>query len=413
MKKYYIILAVLIVAAGLLIILPPILHTDKEEDAVPPPPPALAEPEPEKPISLSIAAVGDVMVHKPQLDAQYDSATGTYNFDNNFEYVKKYIEEADLALCNLETTLAGGRFTGYPVFNTPDELAPALKKAGFDAAFTANNHIMDMGIDGMKRTIRVIREAGLATTGTHLEGEKDYIILDVKDVKIGLVAYLYETPEIDAIPTINANYISSDAWPLLNTFNYDTLDEDLEKVKKSIQDARADGAEIVICYFHWGEEYQRSPNEYQQYMAMEAANYGADVIFASHPHVVQGMEMLTDAVMGREIPVFYSMGNFISNQRDETLNNRYTEQEIIARVRLEYMRSSKQIVSVEMDAVPLWVEKYKKDGKDVYCVIPLDDTLQENPALAESGHLPRAQQALEDITDLLGEEYINTAEQSQ
>ncbi|HWQ78871.1 MAG TPA: CapA family protein [Anaerovoracaceae bacterium] len=412
MKKYLIILAVLIVAVGLWFILPPLLHEDVEEEPpVPPPPPTVAEPE--KPVSLSISAVGDVMVHRSQIDAQYDNATGTYNFDNNFEYVKRYIEGADLALCNLETTFAGGRYSGYPVFNTPDSLADALKKAGFDVAFTANNHIMDMGIDGMKRTLRVAREAGLVTTGTQLEGEKDYVVLTVNDMKIGVVAYLYETPEYEAIPTINSVPIPEDARPLLNTFNYNTLDEDLEKVKHSIEGARADGAEIVICYFHWGEEYQRSPNEYQQYMAMQAASFGADVIFASHPHVIQGMEMLAVAETGRKVPVFYSMGNFISNQRAETLdirNPEYTEQEIIAEVRLEYMKSTKEILSVEMSAVPLWVERYKKDGKTAYYIIPLDNGMKENPALLESGHLPRAEQALTDITKLLGEEFIRTAE---
>jgi poly-gamma-glutamate synthesis protein (capsule biosynthesis protein) len=145
-------------------------------------------------------------------------------------------------------------------------------------------------------------------------------------------------------------------------------------------------------------------------MAREAANYGADVIFASHPHVLQGMEMLTDDETGRQVPVFYSMGNFISNQRTETLDNRYTEQGIIAQVHIGYMRSKKQVVSVSMDVVPVWVDKYKKAGKDVYTVIPLDESLTENPSLSESGHLERAQQALEDIRELLGDEYINLAE---
>lgn len=406
MKKYYIISAVLIIAVGLWIILPPLLHGDKQE-VEPPKPPVEQQ---EEAVSISISAVGDVMVHKPQIPAQYDSATGAYNFDNNFEYVKKYIEKADLALCNLETTFAGGTYTGYPVFNAPESLAEALKKAGFDVALTANNHIMDKGLSGMKRTLEITRDAGLQTTGTHLDGEKDYTILDVKNVKIGIVAYLYETPEIGAVSTINGNQISAEAWSLLNTFSYNTLDEDLEKVKKSIQDARAEGAEIVVCYFHWGEEYQRSPNEYQQYMAMEAARYGADVIFASHPHVLQGMEMLTDDATGRKVPVFYSMGNFISNQRTETLDNRYTEQGIIAEVQLEYMKSTKQVLSISMDAVPLWVDKYNRNGKDVYTIVPLDDTLPENPSLAESGHLSRAEQALSDIRDLLGDEYIKTTE---
>lgn len=406
MKKSLIILATLIIAVGLCIIIPPLLHEDNKVPETSTPATELQE----QPIPLNIAAVGDVMVHKPQIPAQYDSSTGTYNFDNNFEYIKKYIEKADLSLCNLETTFAGGKYTGYPVFNAPESLGTALKKAGFDVALTANNHMMDMGLDGMKRTLEIARKEGLQTAGTHLDGEKNYTIVDAKGVKVGIVAYFYETPTVDAIPTINGNHISNEAWPLLNTFNYKTLDEDLLKVKQSIQDARADGAELIICYFHWGEEYQRTPNEYQQFIAKEAATYGADMIFASHPHVLQGMEVLAGDVSGKQVPVFYSMGNFISNQRTETLDNRYTEQGIIAEVDLEYMKSTKKVLSIKMNAIPTWVEKYNKNGKDVYTIIPLDDTLSQNPSLAESGDLSRAEQALADIKELLGEEYIKTIE---
>ena len=157
MKKLSIILAALITVVGLCIILPPLLHGNETL----PEPAAPAAEEPETPVSLKISAVGDVMVHKPQIPAQYDSLTGTYNFDNNFEYVKKYIEKADLSLCNLETTFAGGEYSGYPVFNAPESLGTALKKAGFDVALTANNHMMDMGLDGMKRTLEIARGEGL------------------------------------------------------------------------------------------------------------------------------------------------------------------------------------------------------------------------------------------------------------
>ena len=406
MKKILAIITAFVIVVGLWFILPPLLHEDNRsvDQATPP------VKEEEQPISLSISAVGDIMVHKPQIPAQYNSATGTYNFDNNFQYVKKYIEKADLALCNLETTFAGGTYSGYPMFNAPESLSNALKNAGFDVALTSNNHIMDMGLNGMKRTLQIAREAGLETAGTHLEGEKNYTVVDVKGVKIGIVAYFYETPSVDAVPTINGNHISKDAWPLLNTFNYKTLDEDLQKVDKSIRDARTDGADLVICYFHWGEEYQRTPNEYQQYIAREAAKFGADMIFASHPHVLQGMEILAGKTEGKQVPVFYSMGNFLSNQRAETLDNRYTEQGIIAQVNLEYRKSSKEILSIKMDAVPTWVDKYKEGDRDVYTIVPLDDGMKQNPSLAESGHLSRAEQAFSDIRDLLGEQYIRTAE---
>ncbi|MGI6747881.1 MAG: CapA family protein [Anaerovoracaceae bacterium] len=400
-KNKIIILTALVVVVGLLIILPPFLPGKNESGQVTAP----TLDEPEKAVLLEICSVGDIMVHKPQIQAQYDSDSKTYNFDNNFEYIKEYIKQSDLALCNLETTFAGGKYTGYPIFNAPESLATALKKAGFDVAITANNHIMDKGLSGMKRTLEIVRGEGMHTVGTHLDGEKEYIILDVKGVKIGVIAYFYETSTIDGtIPTINGNVISKEAWPLLCTFNYYTLEDDLLKIEQSIKDARTDGAEIVICYFHWGEEYQRSPNEYQQYIAHNTAAYGADIIFASHPHVLQGIEIITHEE--RKVPVFYSMGNFISNQRAETLNNRYTEQGMIANVKLEFMKSTGQILSVETSVIPTWVDKYKKNGKDIYTIIPLYGDFSKNPSLVESGHYPRAEQALADIKALLGEEYI-------
>jgi len=404
MIRLSVILGTIVLLVGLFMIFPLLFHGGKDEQK----PVKQTTQTEEKAVELKISAVGDVMVHKPQIPAQYNRETNSYQFDNNFAYIKNYIKEADLALCNLETTFAGGHYTGYPVFNAPESLADALKHAGFDVALTSNNHIMDMGLDGMKRTLEIARKAGLETAGTHLAGEKNYSLVKVKGVTIGIVAYGYETPSIDSRTTINGNEISGEAKQLLNTFSYETLEDDLLKIKQSIQDAREDGADIVVCYFHWGEEYQRSPNDYQQYIARQAAAYGADIIFASHPHVVQGIEILTDEASGRKVPVFYSMGNLISNQRTETLDNRYTEQGIIAEVNLEYRKSTGEILTEQVDAVPVWVDKYRHDGKDVYAVVPLDDQLSENTDLAQSGHLARAEQALSDIKELLGEEYIRT-----
>lgn len=405
-KRVILMAATILVLVGLVIY--PLIFHGEVQIGVNPAQPLPEEPEQieEKPISLKISAVGDIMVHKPQIPAQYDPQTDSYSFENNFQYIKQYIEAADLALCNVETTFAGGNYSGYPLFNAPESLAQDIKKAGFDGALTANNHIMDKGIKGMKRTLEILRTEGLHTAGTQLEGEPTYTIIDVKGVKIGLVAYFYETSMVNGRTTINGNYVSDEDLSLLNTFNYTTLEDDLPRIEQSIKDAKANGAELVVCYFHWGEEYQRSPNDYQLHMARKAVEFGADILFASHPHVLQGMEFLTNEQTGNQVPVFYSMGNFISNQRAETLDNRYTEQGMIAEVELEYMKSTKEILSIKMGAVPTWVDKYTRKGKDIYTIIPLDNDMSTNPDLKASGHLSRATQALGDIKTLLGEEFI-------
>lgn len=357
-------------------------------------------------IDLSIVCVGDIMVHKPQIASQYDKRSGTYNYDNNFQYIKEYIEEADLALGNVETTFGGGTPTGYPSFNAPDALADALANMGLDVALTSNNHLYDKGFSGMKRTLQVLRKAGIATAGTRLPWERNYTMVDVKGLKVAIVSYTYETPSVDGRTTINSGIISREAEDLINSFAYETLDEDLKKVESTIKQARKAGADIVVCYYHWGEEYQRSPNEWQYYIAEETVNMGVDIIFASHPHVLQKVELLTRQETGAEVPVFYSMGNFLSNQRSETLNNRFTEQGMIARVNLKYRKDTGEVTIAAMDAMRTWMEKYHQNGKDVYTIIPLDEKFENNQTLKTSGHLQRAIQAAEDVTEVLGDNYI-------
>ncbi|HHX13331.1 MAG TPA: CapA family protein [Clostridiales bacterium] len=369
------------------------------ETTADPPPPATP------PIELSFLCVGDIMVHRPQIASQYDEASQSYNYDNNFEYVRPIIESVDLALGNVETTFAGGKPSGYPVFNAPDALAQAIRNAGFDVALTSNNHLFDTGLAGLKRTLQILRDTGLLTTGTRLPEEKNYLLTKVKGVPVGIVAYTYRTPSFNGYPTINSAVLSEEAASLINSFGFERFDEDMAEVAATIQAAKADGAGLIICYFHWGEEYQRSPNKWQMENAKQAADAGADIIFASHPHVLQPIDMIS-AADGRQVPVFYSLGNFLSNQRQETLGNRYTEQGMLGRVRLTYDPATGTISGLKADAMGSWVDKYRAGGKDVYAIVPLDQNYRQNQALATSGHLGRAAQAEQDIEQLIGTDYI-------
>lgn len=356
---------------------------------------------PEQPVTLSIVCVGDIMVHEPQLKAQYDQQSGTYDFDNNFQYVEQYIQQADLALGNIETTFSGEPYKGYPVFRSPDSLAATLKDVGFDIALTSNNHILDGGLKGLKRTSEVLRGEGLLVSGFRQLEEKPYVITTVKGVKVAILSYTYETPPLEGQHALNGNPISTEALPLINSFLYEALDAEYQEMSQMIQSAKADGAQLIIFYFHWGEEYQREPNQWQVEIAQKLSDLGADIVFASHPHVLQPYEIVESPSTGKHTAVFYSMGNFLSNQRTETLDNRYTEQGMIAQVELKLMASTGEILSIQQDAVPTWVDKYKENGKNVYAIVPLVDGLEDNPALEVSGHVDRAQQALEDVNGLL------------
>lgn len=353
-----------------------------------------------EPVEFTVMCVGDIMAHSPNIKS---AASGDgYDFSDNYEYVSDYISQADLSLCNMETTFAGGTPQGYPLFNAPDQLASAVKAAGFDVAFTSNNHMLDTGIDGAKRSLTVLRDAGLETVGSHLEGEKTYLVTEVKGVKVGLVSYTYETSEeTGGSLSINGNTVSAEAGSLINSFSYAELEStDYNKIQADIDGCRNDGAQLVICYLHWGEEYQQTPNEKQTKMAARLADMGADIIFASHPHVPQGADVLT-ASDGRKVPVFYSMGNFISNQRAETLSNRYTENGTMVFVAVSYDPDKNVCKAESVKIIPTWVDKYGSSSIE-YRIIPLDGSYESNPSLAESGHLSRAQTSYQDALSMYG-----------
>lgn len=358
----------------------------------------------EAPIELSITCVGDIMVHKPQIASQYNAETDTYDYTNNFTYVKDYITQADLSICNIETTFGGKQYSGYPCFCAPDELAAAVADTGFDIASTANNHMIDRGFSGLQRTLDVLESMGIETTGSRkTEGDIRFAMKEVKGINIAVIAYTYETTGLPSEDVyLNGIQTSSETSSLINSFNYQEIDSDLEKIKLVAEEAKEKGADIVIMFYHWGNEYQNTANNWQRYMAEQTANnMPVDIIFGSHPHVLQDTEMLVNDETGKKVPVFYSLGNFISNQRIETTQDKYTEMGVIANVNLDYMKSTKEILHIDMSAIPTWVDKYRVNGRDRYVIVPLDENIDANADLAASGHLNRAKTTMEEIDGLL------------
>lgn len=345
--------------------------------------------------TIELLCVGDIMAHGTQIKAQYDSATGEYDFNNNYKYVKPYIEKADVAMCNLETTFGGEPYRGYPVFSAPDSLADAIKNAGFDIVFTSNNHMMDTGMKGVKRTLRVLRDKGFDVSGSRLsEEEPRFFIRNVKGVKVGFIGYTYETPSPDGNVYINSIKVPYEEAELINSFSNERINADLKEMKDSVTAAKKAGADIIVMYLHWGEEYQVNPNRNQKVVAEYLVdNTATDIIFASHPHVLQPIDMVKSADGKKTVPVFYSMGNFISNQRVESLGERFSNTETGCLAILEVKVKPKTvngeqtytIESIDNKTVPTWVNRYKNGGKTIYDVVPLDGTEQDNPGVKASG----------------------------
>lgn len=314
-------------------------------------------PSPDTLITFSIGAVGDLMCHSTQFNnarIQGDS----FDFTGSFSYVTPIITGVDFMLGNLETTLAGKvrPYSGYPMFNTPDAYAAAIKQAGFDCIVTANNHSNDSGEEGIKRTIRILDSIGLHHTGTYQTAQdRDSIrIYTVKGVKIGVVSYTYST---NGLPL-------SDGKPWL----VNPLDSSL--IQQDIQKGRSLGAELMIVFYHFGEEYQRLPNAYQKQFVQWAIDCGADIIFGSHPHVLQPDGMYAGSGSRLDsVYVAWSMGNFISNQQDE-----YTDEGVIIRLDITKNLQTGHMQIAQSAYTPTWVYRGKLPENSVHTVFPVVDS---------------------------------------
>jgi poly-gamma-glutamate capsule biosynthesis protein CapA/YwtB (metallophosphatase superfamily) len=304
-------------------------------------------------VSITISAVGDLMCHSVQFKYA-ETQKDTFNFNPVYRIVKQYLSIADFTVGNLETVVAGKskRYSGYPLFNSPDEYINALKNAGFDLLFTANNHALDRGEYGVLRTIEIINKNKINYDGTFVsQRDRDSIrIFDIKGIKVAFLAYTYGT---------NGNIVPKEKPYLINKIDFNLI-------QKDIQEARIKNANVVLVYFHFGTEYKREPDNYQKIVVDSTIKYGADIIIGSHPHVIEPMKMFkTNNGSLDSGLVAYSLGNFFTNQRW-----RYSDCGMILNISITKNYKTSKIFISKIDYVPTWTYKGKIDSKNEYVVIP-------------------------------------------
>lgn len=305
----------------------------------------------EQETSARIMANGDLLYH----DIIYISAKksdGTYDFHENFEYVKPWLKQADLVLGDFEGTVNKDHYlAGYPLFNAPGEVMDAIKDAGYQVLDLAHNHILDSQIEGVVSTADAIEKAGMTPVGVYTHESRDkapLLIKEVNGIKVALLAYSYGFNGIEqSISQEDYNRYLSD------------LDED--KMKTEIERAEKE-ADITIIMPQMGVEYQIEPTEEQKKLYHKMIDWGADIIFGGHPHVVEPAE--TVEKNGDKKLIIYSMGNFISNQRIETMqdveNAKWTERGVLMDVTIK-KKSGKTTIETAQ-AHPSWVSRTPKGG---------------------------------------------------
>ena len=271
------------------------------------------------PTVSTLAVCGDVMSHMPVTNDAWDEEQGVYDYTPIFAQAAPYLQEADYAVANLETTLSEtGPYSGYPAFKSPAALADNLAEAGFDLLLTANNHCLDRGYDGLVSTLDALDSAGLAHVGTYRTQEEREAgtihVADVGGISVAFLGYTYGTNGIPvpsgreyAVSLFNTDYMTT-----LSTPDTKTLEADLAA-------ARALDTDLIAVMIHWGVEYQTTQSSYQEELADLLIANGADLVLGGHSHVPQPIEQRTVAGWdGTERTGFvcYSLGNFISSQVD-------------------------------------------------------------------------------------------------
>ncbi len=325
--------------------------------------PTVAEIEPSRTSTeLRFAVAGDIMVHESQLHSAYNKSQDAYDFSPVFNPVREMFAHADVAIANLETTLPGKDYSGYPAFGAPDSLVDAIKSAGIGILTTANNHCLDKGKAALIRTVRVLDEKGISHLGTYASEEayakQRIFFLEKNDISVAMMNYTYGTNEIPTPKGTVVNRI------------------DKKQIQDDIAMAHAKKADAVIVFFHFGEEYLNKPDHFQQEMVAHALASGADIVLGGHPHHIQPYEAFHERdEAGADKPklVAYSLGNFVSAQRQ-----RYTDGGMVLYFTLAKRldASGKSTVSInDVHHKLVWVHLAHHEDRRYFHILPIESYL--------------------------------------
>lgn len=296
-----------------------------------------------------IMANGDLLYH----DIIYMSAKkedGSYDFHENFEYVTPWLKQADLAIGDFEGTINKDHYlAGYPLFNAPGQVMDAIKDAGYHVLDLAHNHVLDSQIEGVISTADAIEKAGMTPIGVYTHESRDQaplVIKEVNGIKVALLAYSY------GFNGIEQSISQEDYNRYLSDLNEDKMKAEIERAEKE--------ADITVIMPQMGVEYRIEPTEEQKVLYHKMIEWGADIIFGGHPHVVEPSETVEKD--GEKKLIIYSMGNFISNQRIETMtgvdNAKWTERGVLMDVTVKKKGGKTTIDTAK--AHPTWVNRTPK-----------------------------------------------------
>lgn len=271
--------------------------------------------------SATIRTMGDFVIHEEVfLNAERLAKSTNYQYPYNFapmiDPVWDVIGNADFTVTNVDGCLGGKEahkygYRGYPQFNTPQYILANLKDASVDMLTLANNHMLDGWFDGLMKTIENVEYVGLKHVGaSRTQDERNApVIHEINGIKVGFLNYTEDLNSMDQQSALDKRAMQFAVHAVKNS--------NCANDAKALRDA---GADVIVCFMHWGTEYELEPDRDQKTLAQKLVECGVDVIIGGHPHVVQRAEWLTGTNQfgeQQETLCLYSLGNFLSFQRKQ------------------------------------------------------------------------------------------------
>ncbi len=344
--------------------------------------------------SATIRMAGDVIIDTEMLDACYDKATDTYDFEPYFSLIGDTLSSADYTMINIDASLRKGKYgySGYPQFTTPPVILQVLKKYGVDMITMCNNHMLDGYCDGLVESVGHVEAAGLDHIGGFVDKEDSESpeIYEINGIKVGFVTYTHSTNTME-------KYCDERAAYLVHYFKNSNCATDIAK-------ARAAGAEVVVAVTHWGDEYKREPEATTRKYAQALAAAGADVIIGGHPHMVQPAEYITATNANGESRTalcIYSLGNFLSQHRIQ-----YTDSGVVFEFTIQE-NSDGTLSIVDPGYVPVYVWTFKNSkGDDDYRVLPIGASIDSHPEGMSDEQYSHMKECLQEMFDVMNNDAV-------
>lgn len=302
---------------------------------------------------IVLTFAGDIMCHDGQLlDAKTEDEK--YDFSKCFTTIAPYIYKSDIATANLEGVIVSDEqgVYGYPYFFMPESLADEIANIGFDVVSLCNTQAYNADTYGLEHTSTYLKEKSIVS----LKDKSTPIIKEKKGVKVGYIPYIDESYFND---TENKEILKEN----LNLLNY-------TNIKKDVKYCIDNKSDIIVAYVRWGKDAGSVPTTHMKDMAQYLVSSGVDIVIGTGSHTVMPMEVIEtdyieDLTQKRKGYVFYSLGNFVSNQRTGTSDMGALVNLTVRKISMDSTRV------VDFDVVPIYTNVDIADGRN-FQVVPAE-----------------------------------------